>query len=45
MDQIMIEELLKNCQWYEKVIVKIFKKSLVKLYHYIRISVINSFLN
>ncbi len=32
MNEIIIEEILKECKWYEKIIIKIFKKLFIKMY-------------
>jgi len=40
----IVEEVLKNCNWYEKIIVKIFSKTFIKIYHFNRINIVNSIL-
>ena len=32
MDQKIMEEIFENCKWYEKIIVIIFKKIILKIY-------------
>lgn len=40
----IIEEILEKCNWYEKIIVKLFKKLILKIYNYTRINIINKIL-
>lgn len=44
MKNIIIAEICKNLKWYERIIVKILKHIFIKVYHKIRIDIINSFL-
>lgn len=39
-----INELYKNLKWYEKIIIKIFKKTFLKGYNLIRIKIVNQLL-
>lgn len=32
MEEIVIKEILKSCNWYEKIFVKMFKKKIYKIY-------------
>lgn len=34
----------KDLKWYEKIIVKIFKKTFIKVYNLIRIKIVNQLL-
>ena len=40
----VINEILKKCNWKERIIVKIFRKVILKVYHNERIKIINKFL-
>lgn len=42
MEDIVLEEIVKDCNWYEKIIVKIFRKLFIRVYHNIRIRLINN---
>lgn len=42
MEKIIIEEILKECKWYEKIVVRMFKKTFIKIYHINRIKLVNS---
>ena len=44
MEKIIIEEMLKDCKWYEKIVVRMFKKIFIKIYHINRIKLVNSML-
>lgn len=39
-----INELYRNLKWYEKIIVKIFKKTFVKVYNTARVDIVNHLL-
>lgn len=41
---VIIDEILKECKWYEKIIVKLFTKLIIKTYHIVRINIINKVL-
>lgn len=41
MEKLVIENLCKNLKWYERVIVKLFSKTFVKVYHIGRITIFN----
>ena len=38
---VIIEEILRKCNWYEKIVVKLFKKLILKVFHYSRVNTIN----
>ena len=40
-DEEIIEEILKKCNWYEKIIVRLFKKLILNVYHDSRVNIIN----
>lgn len=40
-EQNVIEEVLKDCSFYERIVFKIFKKEFVKIYNMIRIKLMN----
>lgn len=40
----IIEEILKKCNWWERIIVKRNKKLILKIYHIIRLKIINNML-
>lgn len=42
MEKLIIEEIYKNLKWYEKIFVKIFAKTIIKVYHIGRINCLNS---
>lgn len=42
MDKEIVEEILKECKWYEIIIVKLLKKQFIKAYHIGRIRCWNS---
>lgn len=44
MGKLIIENLCKNLKWYEKVIVKLFSKTFVKVYHKVRKEIVNCLL-
>ena len=44
LEKVVIEEILKKCNWKERIVVKIFKKVILKVYHNERIKIINKFL-
>lgn len=39
-----INELYKNLKWYERIIIKNFKKTFLKGYNLIRINIVNQLL-
>lgn len=39
-----LEEIMQNLNWKERIIVKIFRKVILKVYHNERIKIINKFL-
>ncbi len=43
-EQNVIEEVLKDCSFYERIIFKIFNKEFMKVYNMIRIKLINIWL-
>lgn len=32
MNDVIIEEIIKECKWYEKIVVKVFKRLFIKCY-------------
>lgn len=44
MEKEILKEIMKECKWYEKIIVKLFKKVILKIYQYTRINTINNIL-
>lgn len=38
---VIIEKILEKCSWYEIIMVKLFKKLILKVYHYSRVDTIN----
>lgn len=42
MEKLIVEEIYKNCCFFEKIIVKIFAKIFVKVYHIGRLKCLNS---
>ena len=41
MEKLIVENLCKNLKWYERVIVRLFKNTFVKVYHIGRITIFN----
>lgn len=41
MEKIIMEEATKRCKWYEKILLRIFKKTFIKFYHIGRIYMMN----
>ena len=39
-----INEISKKLNWYERIIIKIFKKTFIKVYNLIRIKIVNQLL-
>lgn len=37
----IIEEILEKCNWWERIIVKRLEKLIIKVYHIVRVSIIN----
>lgn len=37
MEKEILQEIIKNCNWYEKIVVILFKKQIIKAYHIGRI--------
>ena len=44
MEKEILREIMKECKWYEKIIVKLFKKLFIRIYNNMRISCINAML-
>lgn len=42
MEENVVEEIVKELNWYEKIIVKIFKKIFIKVYNNMRLNIVNS---
>lgn len=40
-ETIILREILKKSRWYEKIIIKMFRKAILKVYHYSRVNTIN----
>lgn len=45
MENLVVEEICKNLKWYERVIVRMFRKTFIKVYHNTRESVVNTMLS
>ena len=41
MEELIVEEICKNCKWYERVVVRLFKNTFIKAYHIGRIIMFN----
>ena len=41
MEKLVVEEICKNLKWYERIIVRVFKNTFVKVYHMGRILMFN----
>lgn len=41
---LLIKEIMENLNWKERIVVKIFKKIILKVYHNERIKIINKLL-
>lgn len=41
----VINEILKKCNWYERIGIKLFRKLILNVYHFGRIKASNSFYN
>ncbi len=41
----ILDELIKNCRWYEKIIIKLFKRLFIRCYNIERTIIANIFLN
>ena len=44
MENLIVEEICKNLKWYERVVVKLFSKTFVKVYHKTRADIVNNML-
>ena len=44
MNEKIMEEVLNDCKWYEKIIIKKFNKLFIKMYHISRIEIVNKLL-
>lgn len=42
MEKLIVEEICKNLNWYERIVVKIFAKIFIKAYHIGRIKCLRS---
>ena len=40
-ENLVVKEICKNLKWYERIIVKMFKKIFLKVYHNQRIKMLN----
>lgn len=45
MKDVVLDEITKQLNWKEKIIVKIFTKTFVKVYNVVRINMVNIILN
>lgn len=41
MEKLVVEEICRNLKWYERVVVKLFRKTFIKVYHMGRILIFN----
>lgn len=41
MEKLIVEEICKNLKWYERIVVRLFKNTFVKVYHMGRILMFN----
>lgn len=44
MEKLIVEEICKNLKWYERVIVRLFRKTFVRVYHKTRKTIVSSLL-
>lgn len=42
MEKEILKEIMKECKWFERIIVVLFSKTILKIYHYTRINIINN---
>lgn len=42
MEKEIIENLCENLKWYERIIIRLFKKIFLKIYHDVRLKIVNS---
>ena len=42
MEKYVVEEIVKNLKWYEKILIKVFTKTAVKVYNCARLNTINA---
>lgn len=42
MEEEILKEIMKECKWWEKIIIKLFKKNFIKISNITRIIVANS---
>ena len=42
MEKEILEEICKDMNWNEKILVKLYKRSFIKVYHKIRIKLFNA---
>jgi len=45
MEDMMLDEIMKELNWKEKIIVKVFVKTIIKVYNITRITTINNIIN
>ena len=45
MEKQIVSKVLKQCKWYEKIIVELFKNIIVKVYNIARINVFNNIID
>ena len=44
MENVLLNEITKELNWKEKIIIKIFEKTFIKIYNIVRINIINNFI-
>ncbi len=40
----IINEILEKCNWKEKIVIKLFKRLIFKVYNHVRIDIVNKML-
>jgi hypothetical protein len=43
-EKLIVEDICKKLSWYDKIIVRIFRKTFVRVYHKTRVNIINKLL-
>ena len=44
MEKVIVEEICSNLKWYERIFIRIFKNTFIKVYHKTREDIINRLL-
>lgn len=44
MEKLIVEEICKNLKWYEKIIIRLFENTFVKVYNETRKNIVSSLL-